>query len=68
MESENHLMPPAEHIAEAEKIERSVTQGERALYLEWMNGRPFSERKTARDIRDGCILTGCFRRYVRGES
>lgn len=59
---------PQKDIDRAIAVENSVTDAERALYLECMNGVPMSERvrnprpldAVGRDVRDGCILTGVF--------
>lgn len=59
---------PQADIDRCLEIENAVTPGEKALYLECMNGRPLSQRIAApradcepgRDVRDGCILTGVF--------
>jgi hypothetical protein len=46
-------------------IEKSVEEKQRDYYMEWMSGRPMSERigKSPRDERDGCILSWMFIRY-----
>lgn len=36
--------------------ERIALETDKALYLDCLNGRPFSERTTPLDIRDGLIL------------
>lgn len=46
------------------KVEFSVTESEKELFDDCMNGRSLSERIKSplsdRDIRDGCILIGVF--------
>lgn len=62
------MMPPQKDIDWALSVELNLKESERAEYLIYLNNRPMSERintKEARDIRDGCILTGLFiRRQV----
>lgn len=58
-----HLQPPQSDIDAALKIEKSVKQNERERYLEYMNNVPMSDRKTARELRDGCILSQLFNRF-----
>jgi hypothetical protein len=36
--------------------EKIALETDKALYLDCMNGRPFSERVTEQDIRDGLLL------------
>lgn len=49
---------PEEHIKECLKIEELALQTDKALYLECLNNLPLKDRKTDREIRDGCILIG----------
>lgn len=59
---------PQEDIDRCLAVEASVTEIERALYMECMGGVPMSERVKSprpcdgegRDVRDGCLLTGVF--------
>ena len=54
--------PPQSHINAALRVERGVSEAEQDLYNECMNGKPMSQRKTDQELRDGCILTGVYRR------
>lgn len=56
------MRPPQEHIDEALEVERNVSDSDRELYLECLNQKPMSQRTTDRELRDGCILTGVYRR------
>lgn len=38
------------------EMEKVALQKERELYLECLNNKPLTERKTQMEIRDGCIL------------
>ena len=58
-----HLQPPQSDIDAALRIEKSVKQNERELYLQYMNNVPMSDRKTPRELRDGCILSQLFNRF-----
>ena len=58
-----HLQPSQADIDAALKIEKSVKPSERDRYLEFMNNVPMSDRKTARELRDGCILSQLFNRF-----
>jgi len=58
-----HLQPSQADIDAALKIEKSVKQNERERYLEFMNNVPMSDRKTSRELRDGCILSQLFNRF-----
>ena len=51
---------PKEDVDRMLAVEKSVKPEEMPLYLDCLNGRPLSQRKTASDIRAGCILTGVF--------
>ena len=42
--------------AEMLTIETEALTNDRALYLECLNGKPLTERKTDQEIRDGCLL------------
>lgn len=59
-----HLQPPQADIEAAIQIEKRVRQTDRELYLEFMNNFPMSDRKTARELRDGCILSQLFNRHI----
>lgn len=60
-ESDLHLIPPQLHIDEALLIESTVINGpNRDKYLEFLNGKPMSQRHTPRELRDGCILSNMF--------
>ena len=61
--SDSYLTPPKQDIDSALQIEASVKESERAIYLEWMNGSPMSDRTTPRELRDGCILSHAFNRH-----
>ena len=61
--NDSHLQPPQADIEAALKIEKSVKPSERDRYLEYMNNVPMSDRKTARELRDGCILSQLFNRF-----
>jgi hypothetical protein len=56
------MRPPQEHIDAALEAERNVPNSDQKLYLECMNQKPMSQRTTDRELRDGCILTGVYRR------
>lgn len=64
---------PQADIDRCLEIEKSVTESERAAYLDCMNGVPLSVRVKSpreldiegRDVRDGCILTWIFVRCCR---
>lgn len=64
---------PQADIDRCLEIEQSVTDSERAAYLDCMNGVPLSVRVKSprtldiegRDVRDGCILTWVFVRCYR---
>lgn len=43
-------------IAFAVSIEDNVPEDKWDTYLDCMNGKPMAERKTERELRDGCIL------------
>ena len=58
-----HLQPSQADIDAALQIEKSVKQNERERYLEFMNNLPMSDRKTSRELRDGCILSQLFNRF-----
>jgi hypothetical protein len=58
-----HLQPSQADIDAALKIEKSVKPSERERYLEYMNNVPMSDRKTPRELRDGCILSQLFNRF-----
>lgn len=51
---------PQKDIDRALSIEKAVTAAQMPTYLEWMDGKPMSERTSGWDIRDGCILTGLY--------
>lgn len=57
MYMDNHLIPPIEDINLALNIEQSLKPEEMELYLECLNNKPMSQRKTSQELRDGCILT-----------
>lgn len=57
------MTTPQKDIDWALSIEKGLQDNELTLYLEIMNGLRMSERKTEKEIRDGCILTGMFVRY-----
>lgn len=61
--NDSHLIPPKQDIDSALQIEASVKESERAIYLQWMNDLPMSDRKTPGELRDGCILSHAFDRY-----
>ena len=62
---------PQQDIDECLAVEATVKPKEMAVYLDWMNGVPFSTRVKSprprdcegRDVRDGCILTRLFERF-----
>ena len=58
-----HLLPPQADIDAAFEIEKNVAENDRDLYMEYMNRVPMCDRKTAREVRDGCILTQLFYRF-----
>lgn len=60
--NDSHLLPPQADIDSALQIEKSVQSNETSLYLEYLNNFPMSERKTPRELRDGCILSHLFNR------
>lgn len=60
--NDSYLTPPKQDIDSALRIEASVKESERAIYLQWMNDFPMSDRKTPRELRDGCILSHEFNR------
>lgn len=51
------LSPPKEHIDIALDIEHNVSEKQMRLYLECMNDKPMSQRITAQELHDGCILS-----------
>ena len=57
------MTTPQKDIDWALSIEKGLQDNELTLYLEIMNGLRMSKRKTEKEIRDGCILTGMFVRY-----
>ena len=63
--SDAHLLPPEQDLQWAREVEAGVAESDKAIYLEYMNNRPFSVRVDPRDIRDGCILTGLFVRSLK---
>lgn len=65
---DEYLRPPPDAIAFAQDIENEITPGtpQWQEYLKWVN-RPFAERKTPRELRDGCILAGLYARTVLGQ-
>lgn len=67
MANEDHLRPPEEHIARALRVEECVPEKEWDDYLDCMNGKPMSQRVTARELYDGCILTGVYEWCRRGQ-
>ena len=50
-------MTAKEDILLALEIESGVSDEDWPFYMECMNRKPMSERKTDQEIRDGCILT-----------
>ena len=44
-------------------VEKNLKPEHRNRYMEYLNNKPMSTRKTDIEIRDGCILTGLFVRW-----
>jgi hypothetical protein len=66
--NDSHLLPPQQDIDWALSVEKSLKPSEKSIYLEYLDNKPMSVRKSARELRDGCILTGLFVRSVRNNS
>lgn len=61
------MRPPQEHIDNALNIEHKARKDPKiwATYMECLNNKPMSTRKTDRELYDGCLLTcGVFLRIV----
>jgi hypothetical protein len=58
------MRPPQADIQWALAVEAAVPEHLRALYLEYLNNVPMSQRQTDRELRDGCILVGLYTRSV----
>ncbi len=57
------MKTPQKDIDWALSVEKNLKPEHRAKYLEYLNNKPMSLRKTDQEIRDGCILTGLFVRW-----
>lgn len=55
--NDDYLRPSQKDIDLAIKYENAVKPEQMAFYLDCMNNLPMSQRKTNRELRDGCILT-----------
>jgi hypothetical protein len=62
------MKTPQADIDWALRVEKSVTDANREVYLDYLNQKPMSERTADQEVRDGCILTGLFVRWRDGDS
>ena len=51
--NDQYLIPPPNDRRLAEQVELTVAGADRAAYLEWLAGLPFSRRISPRERRDG---------------
>lgn len=63
-----YLRPPEKDIYIALLIEKDVPQHLQSLYLECMNNKPMSSRKTDTQLRDGCILSHLYLDIIHKEN
>jgi hypothetical protein len=59
-DKQEYLRPSKKDVDWALKVESMLLDEHKDSYMDWMNGRPMSARVSARDQRDGCIITGAF--------
>jgi hypothetical protein len=50
------MKTPQEDVKACLRIEELALKTDKAFYLECLNNLPLSNRKTEKEIRDGCIL------------
>ena len=62
------IKTPEEDIQRALRIEEDVPDDKYDLYMECLNNKPMSQRKSDEEIRSGCILTGIYEDIIKNSN